>query len=84
MPLLCEREEARCAAFLFQRNPILYAPREGSDYLTCWTCRNSQPLVQGAHECLASDAAWCGRYDELIDLPHEPLSSDDAHCWGRT
>lgn len=68
----------------YERNPILHARCEGADYLTCWTCANACRLTIDEHESLASDAAWCQRYDELIDLPHEPLSSDDAHCWGLT
>ena len=65
----------------YERNPILYAPREGADYVTCWSCRNGYPLVCAEHDSLASDAVWCCKYDELIDSPHEHRTGADAECW---
>ena len=64
-----------------EKNPILYAPEEGVDYVTCWKCRHGWPLHSAKHDSLATDAVWCGKYDEFIDYPHEHLANADAECW---
>ena len=64
-----------------EKNPILYAPKEGDDYVTCWNCRRGWPLCSANHDSLATDAVWCGKYDELIDYPYEHLANADAECW---
>ena len=63
-----------------EENPILYAPKEGVDYFTCWNCYHAICLSSHEHDCLLSDAVWCLQFDELIDSPHEHLTVTDAEC----
>lgn len=66
-----------------ERNPILYAVRECTDYATCRTCRECLVLLTAEFPAgaLTRDVGLCAADGmSYVDLD-EPRVGDDAECW---
>lgn len=63
-----------------ERNPILHAPREGADYVTCRACRHCAVLLASEFPAgvLSRDAGLC---DGCYVDPDERRTGADAECW---
>lgn len=68
-----------------EENPILYAPKEGVDYVTCRTCNK---CIEYEAECtcphcqgiIQGEIGICLECGDQIDLD-EPRTGADAECW---
>lgn len=65
-----------------ERNPILYAPREGADYVTCRTCSHCRIVGLGEQpDILMRDLGLCAENGFEPCDPDEPRTGEDAECW---
>lgn len=55
-----------------ERNPILYAPIEGIDYQTCWTCANAERVAD-----VSRDVTVCYEHRFVERYPHESNECDE-------
>lgn len=68
-----------------ERNPILYAPADGADYVTCRTCAKCE-LFDISCSCpccgerMRGDVGICDESGGQVDID-EPRTGGDAECW---
>lgn len=63
------------------RNPILYAPREFENYVTCRSCAECLLILQSEQpDILKRDIGVCGVDTEAVD-PDEKREINELECW---
>ena len=69
------------AATLHRRNPILYGPLEGDDYVRCRTCDECLTILQSEQpDILKRDLGVCMLDMEAVD-PDEKMAINERECW---
>ena len=69
------------AATLHGRNPIIYGPREGADYVRCRTCAECLTILQREQpDILKRDLGVCMLDMEAVD-PDEKMAINERECW---
>ena len=68
-----------------ERNPILHAPAEYADYVTCRTCAKCD-LYEVSLSCpccgadVSGDVGMCGERGDPVEVDDQRTGSD-AECW---